>query len=407
MKAGCGALAMVAGLGLEHKGGLIAAEQPSGKKEWPVRPGFQRHRFGVNYAPSKEWFFFWNSFDAESVARDLDDIVALGMDHFRVFLVWPYFQPNRKWVSPVHLERLDKLMRLAGERRLDVQLSMLNGWLTWKAVPMYDDGNFYRSPRMFEAQELYFREVAAVAKAHRNFLGFDIGNELACVWSTGTDTAAGDAWCERILTLAESLCPDHFHVNGTWGQWYSPDTFSPQFMATRPEFPILHSYPVYSGATDQGGYFDPPCVQLIAAEAALVRAYAGNPARPIWCQEYGMTNGWLPDERVGEFLEKFTLAGVQGGVNWFTAWCSHDIDRRLEFASHEYDFGLITSDHKIKERGRRFKAIAEAYRGKPVARVAKALPPPPKSQADTWKWLLAWMEYEPKPYPCNRKQILG
>ncbi len=361
-----------------------------------MRPGLGRHRFGVNYTPSKDWFFFWNSFDAESVARDLDDVVALGMDHFRVFLVWAYFQPNRKWVSAAHLERLDTLLRLAGERRLDVQLSMLNCWLTWKAAPMYDDGNFYRSPRMFEAQELYFREVAAVAKQHQNFLGFDLGNEMACVWSTGRDTAAGDAWCERMLSLAESLCPDQFHVNGTWGQWYWNDTFSPQFMATRPEVPVLHSYPVFSGATHQGGFFDPPSIQLIGAEAALVRAYGHDPARPVWCQEYGMTNGWLPDERVADFLEEVTLAGIQGGANWFTAWCSHDINPKLEFGSIEYDFGLVTSDHKIKERGRRLKAIAEQYRGKPVAPPTKPLPPPPASHADTWKWLLAWIGIEPK-----------
>ncbi len=290
LKAGCGAAVAVAGLGLETMGGLSAAAHQPSKEDRATRPAFLRHRFGVNYTPSKEWFFFWNSFDADSVARDLDDIVAVGADHFRVFLVWPYFQPNRTWVSPAHLDRLDKLMLLAGERKLDVQLSMLNGWLTWKAVPMFDDGNFYRSPRMFEAQELYFREVAAVAKKHGNFLGFDIGNELACCWSTGQDTAAGDAWCERILTLAESLCRHHVHVNGTWGQWYSKETFSPVFMATRQEVPILHSYP-FSGATQHGGYFDPPCIQLMAAEAALVRAYAGSPAKPIWCQEYGVTNG--------------------------------------------------------------------------------------------------------------------
>jgi hypothetical protein len=393
LKAGIGAVAAAA---IGGESNLDATEPHSNKKEWPVRPTFQRYRFGVNYAPSREWFFFWNSFDVASVARDLDDIVALGMDHFRIFLVWPYFQPNRKWVSPAHLTRLDRLLALAAERKLDVQLSLFNGWLTWKAVPMYDDGNFYRSARMLEAQELYVKKVAAVARQHDNFLGFDLGNEMACVWSTGKDTAAGDAWCERILTLAESLCPKQFHVNGTWGQWYFPDTFSPRFMATRPGIPILHSYPVYSGAVKHGGFFDPPCLQLIAAEAALVRAYAGNASRPVWCQEYGMTNGWLPDQRVGDFLERITLAGIQGGVNWFTAWCSHDIDRRLEFASHEYDFGLITSDHKIKERGRRFKAIADQYRGKPVVKVAKPLPPPPASQAETWKWLLAWMEFDPK-----------
>src|SRR5271165_1932171 len=78
-----------------------------------------RHRFGVNYTPSRNWWFCWNDWDAWSIVRDLDAIAALGADHLRIMLVWPFFQPNPKWVSTAHLERLDQLLRLMGERRLD------------------------------------------------------------------------------------------------------------------------------------------------------------------------------------------------------------------------------------------------------------------------------------------------
>jgi hypothetical protein len=79
------------------------------------------------------------------------------------------------------------------------------------------------------------------------------------------------------LVLAESLCPEQLHVNGTWGQWFfGPDTFSPTFMATRPECAILHCYPAFCDALKFGGYFDPPSIQLPTATAALVRAYASD-----------------------------------------------------------------------------------------------------------------------------------
>src|ERR1700751_1792323 len=52
-----------------------------------------RHRFGVNYTPSKNWWFCWNDWDAGSIARALDAIAALGADHLRIMLVWPFFQP--------------------------------------------------------------------------------------------------------------------------------------------------------------------------------------------------------------------------------------------------------------------------------------------------------------------------
>jgi hypothetical protein len=53
-----------------------------------------RHRFGVNYTPSRRWWFCWNDWDADSIQRDLDAIAALGADHLRLLLIWPYFQPN-------------------------------------------------------------------------------------------------------------------------------------------------------------------------------------------------------------------------------------------------------------------------------------------------------------------------
>jgi hypothetical protein len=253
---------------------------------------------------------------------------------------------------------------------------------------------------MFEAQELYFREVAKVAKSHPNFLGFDIANEMSCCWSTGTDTAAGDAWCDKILTLVESLFPKNLHVNGTWGQWMSHDTFSAGFLATRQECPVLHCYPLFAGALEFGGHFDPPSIQLPAIQAALVRAYAKNPFKPIWLQEYGMCKEWMPAQsRIPEFLERTTLAAIQGGVSWLTWWASHDVDRKFEFNPLEYDFGLLTVDNKIKPQGRKFRELADHYRGKPVSfdvMKAKPLPPPPANYSDTWKWLLNWMGYEPK-----------
>jgi len=213
LKAGCGAAVVATAAGFGRGGGLFAmAADELPKKAQPVRPSLTRHRFGVHYAPPRNWFFLWNDFNVDDISRDLDAIASLGADHIRMFLIWPYFQPNRKWVSPAHLERLATLIRMVGERSMDIQLSLLNGWLSgFKFTASFDNpsapGDMYRSPRMFEAQELYFREVAKVAKEHPNFLGFDIANEMACCWSTGKDTAAGDAWCDKILNAGGIALP--------------------------------------------------------------------------------------------------------------------------------------------------------------------------------------------------------
>lgn len=46
----------------------------------PSRSRHRRVRFGVNYVPSKNWWFSWSDWDRSSIAADLDDIASLGMD---------------------------------------------------------------------------------------------------------------------------------------------------------------------------------------------------------------------------------------------------------------------------------------------------------------------------------------
>jgi hypothetical protein len=84
----------------------------------PARLDLTRHRFGVNYTPSHNWWFCWNDWNPDPIKRDLDAIAGLGADHLRILLIWPFFQPNPKWVSQAHLERLDQLITLMGERHL-------------------------------------------------------------------------------------------------------------------------------------------------------------------------------------------------------------------------------------------------------------------------------------------------
>ena len=79
----------------------------------------RRVRFGVNYTPSKKWYYIWNDWDRREVEEDFDAIASIGADHVRVQLIWPSFQPNPTYVSPGHLRRLGELMDIAAERSID------------------------------------------------------------------------------------------------------------------------------------------------------------------------------------------------------------------------------------------------------------------------------------------------
>ena len=130
-----------------------------------------RHRFGVNYVPSQDWYYCWNDWNAGDIARDFDHIAEIGADHLRIMLIWPWFQPKPDAVSPAHLDRLEELMRLAAARKLDVLATLYNGWLSGiRFTPPYPENEpFYTSPAWLPVRELYLAEVSELLAPHANF----------------------------------------------------------------------------------------------------------------------------------------------------------------------------------------------------------------------------------------------
>jgi hypothetical protein len=111
--------------------GALLSGLPDRAEGEPARDeSFLRHRFGLDYVPSHNWSFCYNDWDPSAIERDFDHIAGLGADHLRVMVIWPWFQPNPACVSAAHLDRLDQLMQLAAERRLDVMPTLFTGWLS-------------------------------------------------------------------------------------------------------------------------------------------------------------------------------------------------------------------------------------------------------------------------------------
>jgi endo-1,4-beta-mannosidase len=361
-----------------------------------------RHRFGVNYTPSHNWWFCWNDWDAGPIARDLDAIAALGADHMRVMLIWPFFEPNPKWVSPAHLERLEQLIQLMGERKLDALVTVFTGQLSgWFFLPSFNrtwdspgDG-FYTSALMRSAQELFVRELAEVLRRHDNIIGFDFGNELNTCWKA--PLPQGDAWMAQMFALMSDVLPDGLHVNGVdHNPWFTLDTFSAQALAAA-RYPVMHCYPYWTGAMKYGGAMDPPSVKLLAAMAALIRAFAGTERKPVWAGEFNTCIKDLNEAGQAEWLEKAVTAAVDEGVSWFSYWDSHDVSHKFAFNPVEYSLGLLTNDGRVKEQGLAFKRLAEAYGGKAVVFPKGSAPEPPKerTQDGTWQWILEWLGWKP------------
>ncbi|HEX3987215.1 MAG TPA: hypothetical protein VHX13_11475 [Acidobacteriaceae bacterium] len=358
-----------------------------------------RHRFGVNYTPSRRWWFCWNDWDPDSIQRDLDAIASLAADHLRILLIWPYFQPNPTWVSPLHLQRLDQLLTWMAQRKLDALITVFTGQLSgWFFLPPFNRPGeaFFTDSGMAAAQELFLRELATVARNHDNVIGFDLGNEINTCWSG--PTAAGDPWMAGILSRIDSILPGRLNVNGVDHQpWFEPTTFSPQALVRDQSMPVMHCYPWWTGALQYGGPMDPPSVRLLAGMAALIRSWGGSPQKPVWAGEFNTCIEALNEKQQAEWLQRAVLAAIDEGVSWFTYWDSHDVNRRYEFNSVEYSLGLLTNDGRVKEQGHMFRELATSYHGKPVRFPTATPPPPPEDPTleNTWHWLLDWMGWRP------------
>jgi hypothetical protein len=359
-----------------------------------------RHRFGVNYTPSHNWWFCWNDWNPDPIKRDLDGIAALGADHLRILLIWPFFQPNPKWVSPAHLDRLDQLVTLMGERRLDALVTVFTGQLSgWYFLPSFyrQSDLFLTSPVTVAAEDLFVSELGRILSRHDNLIGFDMGNEINTCWTAKTEV--GDAWMKRMFALMNTALPGRLHVNGVDHRpWFSDTTFSPMALVADQLMPVMHCYPFWTGALKYGGAMDPPSVKLLAAMAALIRSYAGARQKPVWAGEFNTCIKELTDDQQAEWLETAVHAAIEQGVSWFSYWDSHDVDRRFDFNPLEYTLGLMTNDGKVKPAGRVFKQLAETYRGKPVIFPTAALPPPPSPHTldNSWQWILDWLGWKPR-----------
>ena len=210
-------------------------------------------------------------------------------------------------------------------------VTVLTGQLSgWYFLPPFNKAGagFYSDAAMWTSQELYIRELGKVMKPKNNIIGFDLGNEINTCWSANRKWAT--CGCEDVCVDGVIL-PEGLHVNGVdEGPWFDVNTFSPQALASAP-MTVIHCYPYWSGALKYGGPMDPPSTKLIAANGCPMRAYASNPRKPVWAEEFNTCIEALNEKQQAEWLEKAVVAAIDSGVSWFSYWDTHDVDRKFEF----------------------------------------------------------------------------
>ncbi|MFJ6124256.1 glycosyl hydrolase [Streptomyces griseoviridis] len=346
-------------------------------------------RFGVNYTPSQGWFHHWLDFDLDAVRADLDSIAALGLDHLRVFPLWPYFQPNRTLIRPRAVEQLLALVDAAGERGLDVQVDALQGHVSsFDFLPAWTRSwhrrNLFTDPDVRDGLATYLRTLAAALADRPHFLGMTLGNEVN-QFSAGPhpdpDPATEDqidAWLEHLLAACERGAPGRLHLHAEYdATWYQDDMpFTPGQAARRGALTAVHSW-VFNGTAQRHGRASVPAEHHAAYLVELSKAWAEDPRRPVWLQEVGAPAPLVPPEHAAAFTAA-TIANALDcpdlwGITW---WCSHDVSRDLaDFPELEYGLGLLTNDRRPKDTARALAEAAAADRHTPRPRTTALVVP--------------------------------
>ncbi len=348
-------------------------------------------RFGVNYTPSQGWFHHWLDFDLDDVRADLDAIAGLGLDHVRVFPLWPVFQPNRGVIREAAVDQLLAVVDAAGERGLDVNVDALQGHLSsFDFLPAWTQTwhrrNLFTDMAVMAGQAHYIRTLAEALHTRRNFLGITLGNEVNLhVGENPLTEKAAEQWLDYLLETCEEAAPGRLHTHSEYDAvWYEPGhPFTPTHAATLGDATTVHSW-VFNGTSERHGPDGAATEHHAEYLIELAHAWAEDPDRLVWLQEVGAPAPDIHADRAADFAEA-TVANALTcerlwGVTW---WCSHDIDRALvDFPEREYDLGLITVDQRVKPAGKRLAEIVAAWKPVPVpARMTAVLIPPGDSRA--------------------------
>ncbi|UWF78752.1 glycosyl hydrolase [Microbacterium sp. EF45047] len=318
----------------------------------------------------------WLHLDLDSVRRDFFALAELGLDHVRVFPLWTVLQPNRTLIREKAVADVRAVVDVAAEFGLDASVDVIQGHLSsFDFVPAWlytwHDRNMFTHPDAVSGQVALVERLGAALADAGNFLGFTTGNETN-QFSAKTHPspwpvteAEASAWITALLEAADRTAPGLPHVHSEYDAvWYMDGHgFTPALASRLGAMTTVHSW-IFNGTAQRYGGRSVASDRHAEYMIELSRAFATDPARPVWLQEVGAPSNCLTPEETPGFLEATVRSAARTenlwGVTW---WCSHDVSRELaDFPELEYTLGLIGQDGAAKPIGRRFAELIPALR---------------------------------------------
>lgn len=351
-----------------------------------------RPRIGVNYTPRRGWFHSWLDLEPAQISEDLAQIAALGLDHVRLFPLWPVLQPHRTLISPSAVRNLLTVTDLAGEHGLDVSVDLLQGHLSsfdflpaW--VSTWHRRSIFTDPDVAAAQKQLATEVASELSTRPHVTGLTLGNEIGQFARPDhpevdpITPAQATAWTAGLLeTVTAAFERGRHHHSFDDALWFTDaHPFTPASAVELGASTTVHSW-VFTGAGQRlGAHHEGLALfgrYLIEVADAWRRVRGADPDRRIWLQEIGAPTPWISAAEGPDFAERSIRAALASPrVEAVTWWCSHDVARSLaDYPEVEYTLGLFDEDGRLKPIGERIGQLAQELAAAPAPAASEPLP---------------------------------
>jgi endo-1,4-beta-mannosidase len=322
--------------------------------------------------------FQWMAVEADAVRRDLEAIAGLGLDHVRLFPLWPVLQPNRTLIRRRALDDVRLVVDLSAEFGLDASVDVIQGHMSgFDFVPAWllnwHAGNMFTDAGAVQAQADLVGAVYDAVRDAPNFTGLTLGNEVNQFQPPNPAAMPASSeqvehWLRSLLAGARDPDPRHVLTHSENDHlWYRDEhPFLPTHATRIGDVTTVHSW-IFNGTGQRYGGLSGNAVRHAEWMIELSRAFATDPGRPVWLQEVGAPALNLSPQDMPEFCRRTVEAALTTqhlhGITW---WCSHDVSRDLgDYKDLEHTLGLLDVENRVKPLGREFAAVVADARANP------------------------------------------